>query len=151
MGQSLFACHNHIVFSTKTRIPWLREMKIRQEMFSFLSGFCKELQCPALIVNGYEDHVHILVRMGKTITVPELIGRIKEGSSKWIRKKGSQFQDFYWQNGYGAFSVSATHLPALRKYIAMQNEHHQSIGFKTEYRRILNKNMVAYKEQYVWE
>ena len=88
--------------------------------------------------------------MGKKTLAPELIGQIKEDSSKWIKRQREVYSDFFWQNGYGCFSLSATHVNRVHKYISGQNEHHKTISFKDEYRRLLKKNNVAYDEEYVW-
>lgn len=151
MPQSLFQNYVHIVFSTKNRCSWLRDYSIRSEMFRYLTTVCQSMQSPVLTVNGYHDHVHLLIRMAKAGTVPTLIGEMKEDSSKWIKTKGGIYLNFYWQSGYGAFSVSASHVKAVQKYIENQENHHASIGFQEEYRRILQRNLVAYDEKYVWD
>ena len=87
-------------------------------------------------IGGVEDHVHILCRLGKTLDVSTLIRELKRESSKWIKVENRALKDFYWQNGYGAFSVSPSHVPALTKYIAGQEEHHRTESFQDEFRRL---------------
>lgn len=81
----------------------------------------------------------------------KLIQFIKAYSSKWIKSKGPLYQKFYWQKGYGAFSVTPSHVEKVKSYIHMQKEHHQKLSFQKEYRLFLEKNNVNYNEEYVWD
>lgn len=81
----------------------------------------------------------------------KLLEEIKSNSSKWIKTKGSEFKDFYWQNGYGAFSVNPTEIEIVKKYIINQKEHHQKRSFQEEYLAFLNKYNIEYDEKYLWE
>ena len=81
----------------------------------------------------------------------DLVKGLKKESSKWIKGRASSLSDFYWQEGYGAFSVSPSHVEALQIYIAEQVEHHRKEDFKEEFRRLLKKYGVEYDERYVWD
>ncbi len=151
MPQSLAQIYLHIVFSTKNRVPLLEDVALRDEMHNYLGGTCNQLDCPVLRVGGIADHVHILCRLGKTMVVSHLIQELKRESSKWIKTKGPQWGDFYWQNGYGAFSVSPGHVEALRVYVANQEAHHRTATFQDEFRRLLTKYGVQWDERYVWD
>jgi putative transposase len=151
MPQSLAQIYLHIVFSTKHRRPWLEDKILRAEMHQYLGGICRNLDSPALIVGGVEDHVHLLCRLSRTHTVAEFLRELKRESSKWIKTKGSALADFHWQDGYGAFSVSASHVEAVQVYIANQEEHHRKQTFQDEFRLILKKYQVEYDERYVWD
>ena len=151
MPQSLAEVYFHIVFSTKNRAPFLKDRDRRAEMHAYLAGTCRNLDCPALIVGGVEDHIHILCRFGKTITIVDLIKGLKTESSKWVKTKGSSLQDFYWQAGYGLFSTTPERLPKLRAYIADQERHHRKMSFQDEFRRLLKAHDVEYDERYVWD
>ncbi len=83
--------------------------------------------------------------------MPDLIRGLKKESSKWVKARDSTLRDFYWQEGYGAFSVSPSHVEALQNYIANQVEHHRKEDFKEEFRRLLKKYDVEYDEKYVWD
>ena len=120
-------------------------------MHNYLGGTCNNLNCPVLRVGGVADHVHILCRLSKSIAVAYLVQELKRQSSKWIKTKGLLLEDFYWQKGYGAFSISPGHVEALREYIATQEEHHHAETFQTELRRLLTKYGVEWDERYVWE
>src|SRR5262245_32533087 len=106
MAQSLAQIYVHIVFSTKNRTPWLNDASLRRELHRYLHGACRNQECPALAVGGVEDHVHLLIRLGKTTSVSELIRENKTEATRWVRAKTNDLAEFYWQNGYGAFSVS---------------------------------------------
>ncbi len=118
MAQSLVQIYVHIVYSTKHRKPLLGDDDFRDRTHRYLAGIFKNLNCPALIVGGTADHVHVLCRFGKTIEVANLIRDVKRDSSKWIKAEQPRLAEFYWQQGYGAFSISPSHVDALKEYIA---------------------------------
>jgi REP element-mobilizing transposase RayT len=140
----------HIVFSTKHRAPLILP-SIEDELHAYLGGLCNKLECNVLKVGGYVDHIHILCNLSKKIALMKLLETIKSQSSKWIKTKGEEFNDFYWQNGYGAFSVKPTEIDYVIKYIENQHEHHSKNSFKKEYIGFLNKYKIEYDEKYVWD
>ncbi len=150
MPQSLAQIYVHIVFSTKDRVPFLQEKDLRDEMYSYLAGICKNLDSPPLKVGGVENHVHILCRHSRKYATVDLLQKLKKDSSKWVKRRDRNLSDFHWQDGYGAFSVSPSHVPALRQYIANQEEHHKIESFEDEFRRLLEKYGIEYDERYVW-
>ncbi len=151
MSQSLAQVYLHLVFSTKDRKPFLQDQNIRKEMHKYLAGTCNTIDCPALEVGGVADHVHVLCKFGREISLAVLIRELKRDSSKLIKTKGSALKDFHWQNGYGAFSISPGHVDALRNYIANQEKHHQTETFQQEFRRQLKKYRLECDERYVWD
>jgi REP element-mobilizing transposase RayT len=120
-------------------------------MHIYLKGICDNLDSPSLIVGGVEDHVHIACRLSKSLGVSKLIAELKKGSSSWVKDEFPNMVSFYWQNGYGAFSVSPSHLAVLTEYIQNQEEHHRRESFQLEFRRLLRKYEVEYDERYVWD
>jgi len=150
MGQSLVKNYIHIVFSTKHRKPMITDA-IENELHAYLGGICKKLECQPIIVGGYNDHVHILCLLSKKIALMKLVEELKSHSSKWIKTKGEGFVNFYWQDGYGAFSVNPTEVAVVVNYIANQREHHSKKTFQEEYRAFLKKYHVEYDERYVWD
>lgn len=151
MSQSLAQIYLHIVFSTKDRRAYLQDASLRAELHNYLGGTCNTLDCPVIRVGGVADHVHILCRFGKTIKVADFVRELKRDSSKWLKTKSPSLDDFHWQKGYGAFSVSPSHVEALRRYIGNQEEHHRTESFQDEFRRLLRKYQVEYDERYVWD
>lgn len=151
MSQSLSNIIVHIVFSTKDRQPLLADSDIRSQMHSQLGGTSKTLNCPPIIVGGVEDHIHLLARQSRTITMSDWVKELKRVTSIWIKQKGQQFNTFSWQAGYGAFSVSQSQIGVVRNYIQNQEEHHKKIDFKTELRAFFKRHGVEFDERYVWD
>lgn len=150
MGRLLVKNYVHLVFVTKHRQAFIHD-EIEEELFAYMGGICNRLGCTVLKVGGYRDHVHILCMLSTKIALMKLLEEVKSHSSKWIKTKGEELQDFYWQNGYGAFSVNPTDVEMVVKYIANQREHHTKTTFKNEYRKFLKKYRVEYDERYVWD
>ena len=151
MPQSLTQIFLHIVFSTKLRAPFLRDKPFREQTHAYLSGICNNLGCPSIIVGGVEDHIHILCRFGKSIALEDLLRDMKRDSSKWIKKENPKLADFHWQSGYGAFSISPSHIAGLTGYIRNQEEHHRQESYQDEFRRICKKYGLEIDERYVWD
>ena len=116
MGQSLAQIYVHLAWSTKHRKPFLKDSTVRERVYAYFAGICKNQKSPALIIGGVEDHVHLLCRLGKTIDISRLVRELKSDSSEWIKNE-SLVGDFYWQTGYGAFSLSPGHVEQLKVYI----------------------------------
>ncbi len=150
MPQSLSKAVLHIVFSTKHREQFL-DTNIINELHGYLASCSRELDWECYRVGGVEDHVHLAVRQPRTANLSDFMGHIKRTSTKWIRTKGERYTSFSWQGGYGAFSVSASHLDALMKYIDGQKEHHETMSFQEEFRMFLKKYGIEYDERYVWD
>jgi REP element-mobilizing transposase RayT len=150
MPQSLVYNYIHIVFSTKNRQP-LIDSSIKTELYAYIGGICKRLECYPIEIGGYNDHVHILCLLSRKITMMKLVEELKSHSSKWIKYKGDEFKNFYWQNGYGGFSVNPTEINIVSKYITEQDKHHQKRTYQDEYRAFLNKYGVKYDERYMWD
>ena len=151
MPQSLANILVHIVFSTKGRRAWLQNHDCRVEMHQYLAGISQNLKCPAIIVGGATDHVHLLANQSRTIALAEWIKELKRASSLWAKEKNPQWELFQWQSGYGAFSVSQSQSVRVQNYINTQEEHHQRFSFQDEFRQLLEKHAVQYEEQYVWD
>jgi REP element-mobilizing transposase RayT len=149
MGQSLVQNSIHIVFSTKYRQPLIIP-SVEKELHNYLGGICNNLECPSIIVGGYVDHIHILCKLSKKLPLMKLVEELKAHSSKWIKTKDMKLKDFYWQDGYGAFSVKASDVDVVKRYIENQHQHHSKKNFQDEYRQILERYHVEYDERYVW-
>src|SRR5580704_12274063 len=132
MAQSLSDIVLHVVFSTKDRQSWI-DADIEQELFQYLCGTARGIKCPVIKINGVEDHIHILLHLGRTITISDLISDLKSSSSKWIKTKSDKYRHFCWQAGYGAFSVSRPIIEGAIKYISQQKEHNRTMSFKEEF------------------
>jgi REP element-mobilizing transposase RayT len=150
MPQSLSKVILHIIFSTKNREPWLCS-DVRSEMHAYLATICRNIGAEAVRVGGIADHVHIVTTLPRTISQAELIEQIKKASSKWIKTLDPRYRNFFWQRGYGAFSVSPSQLEAVVQYIDAQPEHHRTRTFQEEYREMLRRHGVDFDERYVWD
>ena len=150
MGQSLVKNYLHIIFSTKLRAPLILE-SIENELYSYIGGICKQLECYPVKIGGYIDHIHILCMLSKKIPLMKLLEEIKAHSSKWIKTKDDTLKKFYWQNGYGAFSVNPYEVDKVIAYIENQKEHHRKKTFQEEYRAFLKKYNFEFDEKYVWD
>ena len=106
MPQSLSKVLVHIVFSTKDRKPYLRDLDIRKQMFAQLGGASKTLNCQSIIVGGIEDHIHLLAQQSRTIALADWVKELKRVTSIWIKEISSEHKSFAWQAGYGAPSVA---------------------------------------------
>jgi REP element-mobilizing transposase RayT len=151
MPQSLSAVYIHLVFSTKERRPWFRDLALRSSLHGYIGEISKRLDCPPIIVGGVEDHVHGLSRLGRTMTQGELVKELKRVSSSWLKEQDAEFADFRWQGGYAAFSVSQSNLEQVKRYIALQAEHHRKMSFQDELRTLLRKHEVEWDERYAWD
>jgi REP element-mobilizing transposase RayT len=151
MPQSLSNVLLHIVFSTKNRQTYLKSPQIRQELFAYMAGTLQEIDSPALLINGVEDHIHILNVLSRNLAIAKLIEKIKSSSSKWIKQKGPAYRSFFWQAGYGAFSVSESQKEVVLRYIANQEQHHRRQSFQDEFRELCRRHGLAIDERYVWD
>ncbi len=140
----------HITFSTKGRKPFIDE-HIKDELYAYIAKICQEYDSPILQIGGVEDHIHMLCQLSRKTALMRLIEEIKSHSSLWIKGKGEKYQTFYWQNGYGGFSVNPTEIETVMDYIRYQKAYHQHKTFQKEYRAFLKKYNVEFDERYVWD
>lgn len=138
------------MFSTKHRQELILP-PFEDELHAYLGGICKKLESPPIIVGGYTDHIHILCSLSKKIALMKFMEELKSNSSKWYKTKDKSLENFYWQDGYGAFSVNPWDIEKVIKYIANQKEHHSNKTFQEEYWAILKKYEMEYDERYVWD
>jgi len=150
MPQSLSYLLIHIVFSTKDRAPILNA-SILPDLHAYLATVARNADCECYRVGGVADHVHLAIRISRTITMAQLVEELKTSSSKWLKTQSPTLARFVWQRGYGAFSVGPSDLEALRNYIDTQEEHHRTHTFQEEYRAFLKRYGVEFDERYVWD
>jgi REP element-mobilizing transposase RayT len=150
MPQSLAQILVHLVFSTKDREPVLED-SIRIELHAYLGGIVANHEGALLKAGSVTDHIHLLIAHPRTCAPAKLVQEIKTGSSKWLKTKGERYAPFHWQNGYGIFSVSASHRATVEHYLDRQAEHHRTVSFQDEYRQLLRKYGVEWDELYVWD
>ena len=150
MPQSLSLIVIHVIFSTKERRPFL-DPDMRPRLHAYLATVARNAGCEAYRVGGVSDHVHLAIRLSRTITVADLVETLKTASSKWVKTQSPDLADFSCQRGYGCFSVGPSDLDALRAYIDDQENHHRTRTVQEELRMFLKKYGVEYDEAYVWD
>lgn len=146
MPQSLSSVYAHAVFSTKDRRPFLRDIALRESLHGYLGAISKKLDCAPLRIGGVEDHVHLLFRLSRTITMAEWVKEIKRISNILIKEQPSPpaspegpaapVEEFAWQSGYACFSVSISNLEVVTRYIDRQVAHHRQSTLQDEPRAI---------------
>lgn len=149
MASTLTKLLIHVTFSTKHREPLIPE-EIEPDLFAYIGGICRRMDSPLYAMNGTSDHVHMLVSLGKTVALSDLMLEIKRDSSKWIKERNAALREFGWQDGYFAFSIGESGEQATRTYIANQKEHHKKVDFKDEMRAFFRKYKIEWDERYVW-
>jgi len=149
MGQSLSKVYVHITFSTKNRQDIIDD-EIAESLFEYIGGICKGMDCNPVRVGGFKNHVHVLCVLSRKVTQVKLLEEVKKQSSKWIKTKDDKYSQFFWQDGYGIFSVNPSEIEVVTNYIDNQKSHHQKKTFQDELRAFLKKYGVEYDERYVW-
>ena len=150
MPQSLTKLYAHLVFSTKHRQPWL-DGAIRPKVHAYLASALRDQGSPWVVIGGVADHVHLLFEMGRMRSPAELVEHAKRESSKFVKTLGEEYTSFYWQRGYGMFSVSPTLRGEAESYVRNQEEHHKTRSFQDEFRALLTRYEIPFDERYVWD
>jgi REP element-mobilizing transposase RayT len=139
----------HLVFSTKDRIP-LIDQRLQHNLYEYIGGIIRGEGGVLLEIGGMPDHVHLLTKFKPVKSVSEMLNRIKAKSSKWANETKLIEQDFAWQGGYAAFSVSESQVATIRLYLQNQEEHHRRQSYQDEVRALLDKHGIEYDERYLW-
>jgi REP element-mobilizing transposase RayT len=139
----------HYIFSTKERFPFI-DQELESRLWPYMGGIARENRMKAIAIGGTADHVHSLLSLPAPLSVAKAIQLIKGGSSKWIHDQFPRYRKFQWQEGYGAFSVSASEMKSVINYIDVQKEHHRKRTFQEESLEFLDKYGVDYDPRYVF-
>jgi REP element-mobilizing transposase RayT len=150
MANTYTQLYTQFVFSVKGRKNLIKE-SFRDELEKVMCGIVNNQKCKSLAVYCNPDHTHIFVGMHPTISPAKLMEQLKSGSSNWLNEKKYLPQKFSWQDGYGAFTYSKSHIDNVVKYILKQPEHHKKQSFKDEYLLLLEKFDVEYDPKYLFE
>lgn len=152
MPQSLARVAVHIVFSTKNRKGWLRDRTLCNQMYAYMATIlAKNVDSPALLINGVEDHVHALCQLSRRFALMDVVKKMKTETSKWIKRQSQDVNRFSWQSGYGAFAVSESNIPVVINCIRNQEQHHQRMSFQDEFRRLCMRHGLELDERYAWD
>lgn len=151
MSQSLVKNLVHLVYSTKHRQPLL-PASVRTRLFAYQAGIFRQWESPAIVIGGFDDHIHALFSLSKNFALMQAVEEVKKGSSKWMKTpEGAGCQEFQWQGGYAGFSVSQSNVAEVRRYIENQPEHHRKMTFQDELRALFRRHDVEFDERYVWD
>jgi len=150
MPQSLSLVIVHVIFSTKDRRPLL-DTNTRPNLHAYLATVARNAGCECYRAGGVADHVHLAIRLSRTLTIADLVENLKTSSSKWLKAQSPMLKTFSWQRGYACFSVGPTDLDPLCAYIEKQEKHHRTRTFQEEFRMFLKKYGVEYNAAYVWD
>ena len=150
MANTYTQIHIQFVFAVKYR-NGLIHSSFKEELYQYISGIIKDNNHKLLAINGMSDHIHILIGMRPTQSISELMQIIKANSSKWINEKKFLKIKFEWQEGYGAFSYSKSHVQNVINYIQNQEERHKTKSFQEEYLEFLEAFEVEYDERYIFK
>jgi REP element-mobilizing transposase RayT len=148
MPSTHLSIHPHIIFSTKEREPFIRS-EWKEDLHGFLGGAIRRTGCIPEAVGGTSDHVHLLTGLKAVHATADVVRDIKSASSRWFHDDLG-YKQFGWQDDYGAFSVSASHIDRVKRYIANQEKKHRKCDFKEEYVDFLHKYGIEYDERFLW-
>lgn len=154
----------HVVFSTKGRTRSI-DATIQPRLWAYMGGIVREMRGTARLINGIEDHVHMLISLPADVSLAECLRLVKTNSSCWIhetfphhpaplrqnRAPWGHRRSFAWQTGYGAFSVSPSNEKQVLKYIQDQEQHHRRMTFEEEFISLLRKHAISFDERFLWK
>jgi putative transposase len=150
MANTYTQLYTQYVFAVKGRENLIRE-QFRAELEKVMCGIVVNHKCKTYAIYCNPDHTHIFVGMHPTIAPAKLMEQVKSGTSNWINNKKYIHGKFSWQDGYGAFTYSKSHIDNVVKYVLNQPNHHKKITFKEEYMSFLNKFEIEYDSKYLFD
>ena len=148
MSQSYTNLLYHIIFSTKDRKPVITE-DYQSRLYEYIGGILRGTGGISLGINGTEDHVHVLTKLRPDRALSDVLRDLKANATGWMHDVFPALEDFSWQRGYGAFTVSHSNVDEVRNYIARQEEHHHRVSFRDEFIQFLKANGIEYDDRYL--
>ena len=140
----------HLVFSTKGRFPFIGQ-ELQPDLHAYMGGIVRGEGGILLEIGGMPDHVHLFAKFKPTVSISGLLNKIKANFSKWVNEERFKLRKFGWQDGYAAFSVSESHVEAVRQYIQGQEQHHRGQSYQDEFRALIDRHGIEYDERYLWD
>lgn len=150
MANTYTQLYFHVVFAVRGR-SYVIQKSWKEELYKYISGIVTKKEQKLMYINGMPDHLHLLIGTKPTCNLSDLVRDIKANSSKWINENNKVKGKFTWQTGFGAFTVSHSHLERVTNYIINQEEHHRVKSFKEEYIEFLKANNIDFKDAYIFE
>ena len=149
MSASFSKIYIQVVFAVKGRQSLISQ-SWEEELYKYITGIVQKKGQKMLAINGMPDHIHFLIGMKPACSLADLVREVKKSSNEFIKEK-KLCNGFYWQEGYGAFSYSHSHLSNVINYIMKQKEHHSIKTFKVEYMGLLKEFEIMFDEKYLFE
>jgi putative transposase len=150
MSNTYTKIHLQFIFAVQYRAA-LIDNEWKERLHQYITGIFQSNTHKMLAVNSMPDHIHILAGMRPTQSISDIIKNVKSESSKWINENNFHDRSFRWQEGYGAFSYSESHVPGVIRYIQRQEQHHKKATFLDEYKKFLRAFNVDYEERYLFK
>ncbi len=150
MANTYSQVYLQIVFGVKNRLSIIQS-EWKNDLCKYICGIVNNLRCKPIIINGVGDHLHLLIGLKPTISISELVQKIKANSSRWINENNLVRGKFEWQSGYGVFSYSHSQLTQVINYIKNQEVHHSKKTFSQEYEEFLKAFEIEYEKKYIFE
>lgn len=150
MANTYTQIHIQVIFAVKNRVSLVLP-DWKEQLHKYITGIVSNHGHKMLAINGMPDHLHLLLGMRPTQSLSDLMRMVKGDSSEWINNQGYVKGKFGWQEGYGAFSYSRSHVQKVIRYIQQQEEHHRKTRFLDEYRQLLDAFEVPYEERYIFK
>jgi REP element-mobilizing transposase RayT len=148
MSHTYSSMRIHVVFSTKDRQKRLRE-ELQPQLWAYIAGIARHHKFEAIKMGGAEDHCHALILLPAPTALSKAVQTLKGCSSKWLNDTGVAGAKFAWQEGYGAFSVSASQTAEVVEYIRNQPEHHKKRNYEEEFLELLKRYGIDYDPAHV--
>lgn len=149
MAQSYTNLIYHIVFSTKNRESLITP-ETQPRLYEYIGGIIRNKGGILLEIGGMNDHIHVLAKLRPDNSLSNILRDLKANSTGWMHKVFPEMKDFSRQNGYGAFTVSASQIEKVKQYIANQEEHHAKVSFKDEFIKLLRANEIEFDAKYLF-
>jgi putative transposase len=150
MANTYTQLYNQFVFAVKGRQNLITE-PFREELDKVICGIVTNHKCKVYAVYCNPDHTHLFVNMHPTVTASKLMEQVKSGSSKWLNGRRYVAGKFAWQDGFGAFSYSKSHIRDVVNYVLNQPIHHKKKTFREEYLMLLQKFEIDFDERFLFE
>ncbi|HKP68769.1 MAG TPA: IS200/IS605 family transposase [Pyrinomonadaceae bacterium] len=150
MANTYSQIYIQVVFAVEQRAA-LIQPEWKEELFKYIGGIFRNKKHKLIAIGGIADHIHILFGLRPSMAISDLVRDIKSDSTEFINKKRFSRRKFHWQEGYGAFSYSKSHLDAVAKYVLDQEKHHAKRSFREEYVEMLDRFEVEYEDRYLFK
>lgn len=149
MSSTFSQIYIQVVFAVQGRQSLISQ-SWEEDLYKYITGIVQNKNQKMLAINGMPDHIHFFIGMKPSCCLSDLVREVKKSSNEFIKEK-KFCNGFYWQDGYGGFSYSHSHLSNVINYVTNQKGHHKKKTFREEYLELLNKFEIKFEDQYLFE